>query len=158
MAYESLRDYFAVNKAGKLSVLYKLLLSTLWPLQTAWNNFEAYRKKTWLISQCKWQIGQLTNLLNYLYDNTNSILVVQSAVNQVYDPTINYAATSWDKVIGDSNTPLVSEPVISDNIQMVNVIIHLPSTLVANQSNYYDCISTIEKIRLLGINYNIVTP
>ena len=158
MIYSGLRDYFAVNKKGKLSFMYIFLMCVCYPLQQIWNNFEVYRKKTWLISQTKWQVGQLTNLLNYLYDPTNSISIDQAASNQVYATNINYDPIIWASVITDSGHDPVYLPLIGDNPQLSGVIIHIPAALNNNVSLFYDFLATLEKIRPLGIFYTIQSP
>ena len=70
MTFETLRSYFSVNASGQLSILYKFVFSCLYPLQSVFDNYDTFRIKKQIIASCKWQIGQLTNVLNYFFDPT----------------------------------------------------------------------------------------
>ena len=156
MLHESLRDYYCINKNGQLSFLYKFLLCVLMPLQTEWDKFELYRQKIYLISICKWQLGQLTNVLNALYDSTlNRIFLSQSTIQDVFDPVITGNAINFDPVFAESTS--IFEPVILDEPRMYPMVIHIPAAIMADSINYADLISTVEKIRPLGLDYNIET-
>jgi hypothetical protein len=156
LLHDSLRDYFSVNKAGSLSYLYKILLCILWPLQATWDSYDTYRRKTWLISQCKWQMGQLTNVLNYLYDSTNnSIYITQSVLDSVFVPVIAESSSVYATVIAETTTVFVHP--ITDATRGLPVIIHIPASLYADSTKAADLISTLEKIRPFCLSYTIQT-
>ena len=151
---ESLRNFFTVNKAGKLSIMYRFCLAVIYPLQLAWNDFEAYRQKTWLISQCKWQLGQLSNVLNMLYDPINkSIYLTQAEAGAIFAPTIDYNSSIFAPVISDSSA--IFAPTIDNISNIKETVINIPNTITGDQRS--DLIATIEKIRLLGLKYSINT-
>ena len=155
LLHDSLRDYFSVNKAGNLSYLYRFILCVLWPLQTAWDSFNAYRLKTWLISQCKWQIGQLTNVLNYLYDSvSNSIYITQVSLSSDFVPVIAETTTVFAPVIAETTTVFVI-PILDTST--LPVVINIPSSLGSDTVKYQDMISTLNKIKPLGITYTTQT-
>jgi hypothetical protein len=154
MTYETLRNYFSVNKAGRLSILYKFLLACLWPLQQQWNTFELWRQKIWLISQCKWQIGQLTNVLNTLYDPISKrIFTTQAEAGYIFAPTIDYESDLFAPTIAVESTEFA--PTILDSTLLRETIINIPSIISGDDSVYSDFIATIEKIRILGLLYTI---
>ena len=165
MALESLRDYFAVNKAGRLSYMYKFLLACIWPLQLQWNNFETYRQKAWLISQCAWSMGQLTALLNYLYDNVNfvantwTISITQALTNQIYAPTFAIESTIYAPDFNEHSPSTTQEPRFNDHFYLSNVVINIPLAIYGDGSNAVaqDFIATLEKIRPAGVKYVINT-
>ena len=156
MLYEALRSYFSVNKAGELSYLYKLLTCIIWPLKLQWDSFETYRKKMWLISQCKWALGQLTNLLNYLYDPiNNSIFLLQSSITLIFAPVIAETSSTFAPVIAETTTVFV--PLIKDLPASVPMTVNIPASIEADTATYNDLVATIEKIRPLGLKYTIQT-
>ena len=67
--YELLRSDLSINLSQKLSIFYKYLLACLYPLQISFDNFFVWRKKEFIISNCHWENGNLTNVLNLLFDN-----------------------------------------------------------------------------------------
>ena len=153
MLLESLRNYFSVNKAGNLSILYRVCLAILYPLQLAWNDLETYRAKIWLISQCKWQLGQLQNVLRILYDNTNTLYITQAVTGYIFAPTFANESNIYEPTFASEST--IYEKAFNDLSLRQEVIFNIPSALASNTALYNDFISTIEKIRLLGINYSI---
>jgi hypothetical protein len=156
LLHESLRDYFSVNKKGIVSILYKFLLCCLMPLQTAWDDFELYRQKIWLISICKWQLGQLTNVLNYLYDPIdNSIYLTQSTVVNVYVPVFAETTAVFPTVFAETTD--VFCPTISDVPMIHPMTINIPASLAADAVKYADLIATVEKIKITGLKYEIKT-
>jgi len=104
MLQETLRSYFAFNAQGQPSILYKFFTIFTQVLQTVWGiitdtlsntfnyntlynisttpplilpTFSGWRNYKNIIANCKWQIGQLTNVLNSLF--TTTILLDSSA-------------------------------------------------------------------------------
>lgn len=150
--YESLRAYYAVNSSGSITGMYKFLIAILQVLQAPFDGYNAYRNKEALIASCKWQIGQLTNVLNYLYDPIqNRIFITQSTISRIDDPTFAYAPYNFDKTFSDS-PPAIFERTFNDRSAITNVIINVPAG-----SNITDLIATVEQIKLSGIEYTIQT-
>lgn len=150
MLYESLRAYFSVNSSDRISIMYKFCAACLQLLQGPFDLYDEQRKKNYLIASCKWQIGQLTNLLNYLYDRTLSrIFITQSIVTVISDVTFEYEPIHWDDVF--ENDPLVFEQGFFDRVSISNVVINVPMGV-----DISDITATIEQIRLQGIPYQIV--
>lgn len=149
MLYEALRNYFSVNVAGNVSHLYKYCSALLQPLKAPFDLYNVQRTKNALIASCKWQIGQLTNVLNYLYDTLLSrIFITQSVVTVISDPQFEYPAIHFD---GQFDEPvLIYEREFFDRVSISNVIINVPSGV-----NIPDLTATIEQIRLQGIPYTI---
>lgn len=102
MLFSTVRSYFAFNSSGEPSILYKFftiftnVLQTVWgtitdTINTTYNQntiynslpslllptFSGWRNYKNIIANCKWQIGQLTNVLNSLF--TTNILLDSSA-------------------------------------------------------------------------------
>ena len=154
MPHETIRDYFFINKSGKLSFIAKFLYCVIWPLKTSWDSFELYRQKIWLISQCGWILGQLQNVLNLIYEPINhNITVSQSVVPLIYAPVFAETTTIFAKVFGE--TTVEFSPPFTDSSNMYPCTINIPSSLHLVAVTYNDLISTIEKIRPAGIIYNI---
>ena len=151
MLYESLRAYFAVNTAGQVSIMYKFLLCCLYPLQPAFNNYDIFRIKKKIIAGCKWQIGQLTNVLNYFFDPAyKRIYISQSAVTNVDDPVFEETPVNFDLVFEETIT--IFEPVFSGLSARSNVTFMVPGSV-----NMNELISVIEQIKINGIPYKIQT-
>ena len=107
MLYSTLGAYFSINASGLISILYKYLLCILWPLQLAFNTFDVWRHKKQLIAYCDWKIGQLINLLNYLYDPIqNRIYISQSNLTGLFVPDLDYESYLFDTDI--DSTPLTA--------------------------------------------------
>lgn len=149
MLYESLRNYYAVNSDGNMSIMFKLLAAILQPLQGPLDSYDAARIRSALIAQCKWEIGQLTNVLNYLFDTTlNRIFITQTTIDVVSDVVFAYTATSSDWLFGEG--PAVQERVFFDRASQTPVIINIPNTV-----NVPSITSVIEQIRIQGVFYQI---
>src|ERR1017187_6022852 len=89
--YSTLGSYFSINSNGLLSILYRMCLSLIYPFQLTFNTFDIWRRKKLLIAYCDWKVGQLTNLLNKLYDPIyNRIYITQTFVQQLFEPDIDY--------------------------------------------------------------------
>ena len=89
MVYESLRNYFSINTNGQLSILYRYILSIVYTLQPSFDIFDDFRNRQKLIASCKWQVGQLTNVLNYLYPS-NIYNFTVSGITTTPNPTDTY--------------------------------------------------------------------
>src|ERR1044072_3249275 len=103
--YETLRAYYSVNSSGNISQLYKYLLAIIQVMQAPFDGYDIYRTKEAIIANCKWQIGQLTNVLNYLYDNKlKRIFITQSVLTVINDPIFQYAPSNYDTVFSEAPT------------------------------------------------------
>jgi hypothetical protein len=148
--YETLRGYYSVNSSGKVNWLYKFCAAIIQPLVAPFATYETQRVVNGLIANSKFQIGQVTNVLNYLYDNTlNRIFITQGYFIQVVDTTFAYAPINWDDVF--ANPPEIFEREFNDPLEYVGVIIHIPST-----SNLAALTATVAQMALEGISYSIV--
>jgi hypothetical protein len=120
-------------------------------MQAPFDGYETYRTKEAIIANCKWQIGQLTNVLNFLYDSSLSrIFITQSAIADIDDPTFAYAPYNFDDVF--SEAPLKFERTFNDRVATTLVTINVPVGV-----NISDLTATLEQIKLTGIPYQIVT-
>lgn len=147
--FESLRSYFSLNSNSDISILYKILICFLQPLQPAFDAYDIFRVKEALIAQCEWQIGQLTNVLNSLYDTLLArIFITQSEVTVISDPKFEYDADHWDRTFAEDET--VFERPFNDRASTSLVTINVPQGV-----DLADLIATVEQIRLKGIAYNI---
>lgn len=152
LLYETLRAYYSVNSSGELSVMYKFLLAIVQVLQGPFDVYDTYRKKEAIIANCKWQIGQLTNVLNYLYDSSlNRIFITQSEIAAISDPTFAYSPTHFDQTFADT-PPEIFERTFKDRVATTLVTINVPVSV-----NLSDLTATIEQIKIEGIPYKIVT-
>lgn len=151
MLYESLRNYFSVNYQGEITWLYKFCAACIQPLQAPFDAYAIARAKNHIIAQCRWQIGQLTNTLNHLYDATLArIYITQSALTSISDPEFAYAPTHFDATFGDA--VLIDERTFTDRAGTTLVTIHVPVSV-----DLSDLIATVEQIRVQGIPYLIET-
>jgi hypothetical protein len=149
--YETLRAYYSVNSSGNISQLYKYLLAIIQVMQAPFDGYDIYRTKESIIANCKWQVGQLTNVLNYLYDPTlNRIFITQSILLPVADPTFSYPPDNFDTVFDED--PEIFERTFTDRAASTLVIINVPTGLSVS-----DITATVEQIKLTGIPYQIVT-
>jgi hypothetical protein len=154
--YESIRNSFAINKAGELSIFYKFCLACVYPLQTAFDSFETWRQRQLIIANCNYTIGQLKNVLNYLFDNTNfvapdwgRITITQSEFSYIYAPTIDDESTTFAPPITDEST--TDAPTIESDPNQRNVMFNIPSDLSASLA---DIIATIDQIKIDGLTYS----
>lgn len=164
MLYETLRNYLSVTKVffedgvqkgGKLSDLYKYCLSILYVLQSPWDSFEMFRAQKKIIANCKWQIGQLTNVLNYFFDPIDKrIVITQSRILSLFAPMIQYESTTYAPTIDEESTTY--EGTITDTSTIIaEVNFHVPSEIFNNTITMGQLISTIEQVKITGINYII---
>ena len=148
---EGLRHYFSINNSGDVSFLYKYLTAFVALFPSAFADLVAFRNKEALIAQCKFQIGQLTNLLNYFYDATLSrIYISQSVISVVADPMFQYAPVNFDSDF--ASAPLIEEREFGDRVNESLVTINVPTGV-----NISDLTATVEQIKLQGIPYQIIT-
>jgi hypothetical protein len=149
MVYETLRNYYSVNYDGDISFVFKFVAACIAPLINPFSDYDTYRQKESLIANCKWVIGQLTNVLNYLYDSElNRIYITQSTVSNVNDPQFEYPPVNFDKVFEE--VPTIYERLFNDQANVSIVTINIPSSV-----NQAELIATIEQIKVKGIPYQI---
>jgi|YelNatPaOPRAMG01_1025707.scaffolds.fasta_scaffold174964_1 hypothetical protein len=155
--YESMRAYHSVNANGQLSFLYKFALCCLYPLQIPFNQFDLWRRREYLIANCKWQVGQLTNVLNMLYDSTlKRIYIDQNILGYLFAPNIQDANSSIFAANLDSGP---DDTVFANNIEdnpFVGTIvkIYIPNSIYS--VDLAQIISDIEQIKLSGIQYQLI--
>jgi len=148
MLYETLRGYFSVTDVGKINTLYKYCAALIQPLIGPFNIFSSKRIVDGLIANSPWQIGQVTNVLNYLYDDTlKRIFITQSHQAITSATTFYYNAVVNAGTFG--NDPLQLRTFF-DKGGFVPVVINVPAGL-----NLSLIIATIEQMRLQGISYTI---
>jgi hypothetical protein len=157
MLRETLRAYHSVNAAGQLSYMYKFCLCCLYPLQAPFNNFDTWRIRTALIANCKWQIGQLKNVLNMLYDaNLQRIYISQAIPIYVFAPNIDESESTIYAPNIDEGESTVFAPNIDDPILYSDmVIIFVPASIYSNTALKSQLIADIEQIKFAGIFYTI---
>lgn len=149
--YESLRNYYAVNSNGQVSMLYKILYCFLQPLQPGFDAYALFRQREFLIAQCRYIIGQLTNVLNMLYDPTlKRIFITQSTVSQLSAP--GFAYTTYVQAQGFDAPAQVQARGFYDSANRTLTTINVPDATDLN-----DLIATVEQIRLKGKIYAIQT-
>lgn len=150
MLYETLRNYFSINAVGQVSWLYKYLACIIQPLIAPFDNYESQRLLNGLIADTKWQIGQLTIVLNYLYDPVlKRIFLTQAFFISISDPEFAYPPENFDDVFAD--TALIDEREFNDALSLQVLTFNVPNTINISQLT-----ATIEQIRLQGIQYRII--
>lgn len=152
MLFESLRKYFAVNSDNDISIIYRYLAAFVALFQVPFETFTTFRNKEALIANCKWQIGQLTNVLNYIYDVTLSrIFITQSVLNIIADPTFQYTPIHSDGTFAMAVS--INESGFTDRVGETIVAINIPSDVAT--ASLSDLTATVNQINLSGIPYGI---
>ena len=148
--YESLRAYYSVNSEGKANWLYKLCAANIQPMQSPWNTYESLRATNGLIAGGKFQIGDLTNILNYLYDNTlNRIFITQGFYEQTVVREFG-SAIAFGRKFGE--TPIIFAREFGDPVKFVGAVIHVPAA-----SNVSQITATVAQMAIQGLVYSIIT-
>ncbi len=151
MLYETLRAYYSVNSAGKVNWLYKYCACLLQPLIGPLQQYETERVINGLIANSKFQIGQLTNVLNFLYDNTlNRIFITQGFFDQTVARNFNEPPILFARNFGE--LPIAFAKNFGEKGTLVNAIIHVPIS-----SNVSQLTATVAQMALQGLEYSIVT-
>lgn len=151
LLYECLRAYYSVNSQGQVNWLYKYCAALVQPLQAPFEAYEAQRAQNGLIANSKFQIGQLTNVLNYLYDNIlNRIFITQGKVNQTVARVFAEPPILWARDFGE--TPIAFARGFNDPVTFTNAIIHVPAT-----ANVSQLTATVAQMALQGLSYIIET-
>lgn len=150
MLYEALRNYFSLNTHGEISILYKYCAALIFPLQAPFDAYDIQRRIYEIIANCKWQIGQLTNVLNYLFDPIlNRIFLTQSTTISVSAPEFEYTTLLQ---MQEFDTPaLVQTREFNDRLAGTSVIINVPIG-----TDIPAITATIEQIKIDGIPYQII--
>jgi hypothetical protein len=153
LMFESLRNYFSVNKNGLISILFKFCLACTWTLTDFFNDFDVFRKKQRLIAYCNWQTGQLTNVLNNLFDSVLlRITITQSRNIQINVPVLTGNESSvFAPVLTGNESSILAYPSY-DNFNILSLVtINIPTNLWNNIYTKTDIISTIAQIKISGI-------
>lgn len=156
MLYETLGNYFSVNSNNVMSFLYKYCLCLIYKLQLSFNSFDIWRKREYLIAICDWQIGQVANLLNYLYPSSGQIYITQAITANTFETTFNYDPVIFDPVF--SADPINYDVTFNDTSTVrALVTFHLPQEIYNDNAKKAQLTSDINRIIFDGINYNIVS-
>lgn len=151
MLYEALRNYYSINSTGELTILYKYMACMVQPLQDPFNAYAAQRTINALIAQCKWQIGQLTNVLNMLYDSTlKRIYITQN--RPITTQAVGFPYNAITQARGFGEAAILQARGFGDTPARSTVIINIPVVI-----DIPSITATIEQIRLKGIPYEILT-
>lgn len=150
MLYETLRAYYSVNSAGKINWLYKYCACLLQPIIAPLEAYEAERIINGLIANSKFQIGQLTNVLNYLYDNTlNRIYITQGFYMQTVARNFNEPPIAFARNFGEA--PIIFARNFGEKPKLINAVIHVPFS-----ANLSQLTATVAQMALEGLAYQIV--
>lgn len=151
MLYETLRAYYSVNSAGQLSWLYKYCAAILQPLVTPLAEYDIQRVYDGLIANSKFQIGQLTNVLNYLYDQPlNRIFITQGFYSATVDRNFNVPAILFARNFNETAISFARN--FGEMGKFVSATIHVPAS-----DNVSALTATVAQMALEGLSYTIVT-
>jgi len=151
MLRETLTSFFSINKAGAATWGYKFCAACLAVLIQPFKDFDAYRQKMWLIANCKWQIGQLTYVLNRLYDPAlNRITIAQAVTTPQFLNAFPYDGTMWAGSFDDA--PIVFLQTFGSQAAKTVVTFVVPAELDLD-----DLTATVALVAMDGIPYKIVT-
>lgn len=153
MLYEALRNYYSVNSSGQVSILFKYCAACVAVMQDPFDTYNTNRQTAWLVAQCAWEIGQLTNVLNFLYDPTlkriyidQSVSMTPAAPGFAYVTPVNapgFAYVSGVGLRGFYNAPFTSA-----------LTFWVPAALTSILSQIA---ATIAQVAIEGITYQILT-
>lgn len=148
--YETMRAYYSLNVDLDLSQLFMYCYAFLNVLQAPFDAYAAERLINQLVANCKWQIGQLTNVLNMLYDAMlKRIFITQNTLLIIADPTFLYPPDHFDSDF--FTAPEIFERGFFDRSAQTVVTINVPVSI-----DLASITSVINQIRLQGIPYVIV--
>lgn len=149
MLYQTLTGFFSINKALLPTWGYKFCAACLTVFQGPFASFDAFRQKEYLVANCKWQIGQLTNMLNKLYDSTlNRIYITQSIANPEFFWQFAYPPSMFLSDFGTAPMQFLEQ---FGNVATTIVTIHVPNTVPLS-----DLTAVVAQISITGIPYQIV--
>ena len=153
LMYEGLRNQFTINKSGFLSQLYKFCLACTYPIKSTWDFFDSFRNNIQLIANCNWQYGQLTNVLNMIYDSSLKRIYIteQHSINSFLS-IFNYESLSVLPTFNFNTSTFLHE--FNENYNVIGIVtISIPTSL-SNSIN--EIAATVAQIKISGI-YCIVT-
>lgn len=151
LLYETLRAYYSVNSSGKVNWLYKYCACLLQPLVAPLADYESKRRVDGLIANSKFQIGQLVNVLNFLYDPIqNRIFITQGFYNQTVDRNFNETPILFARNFNEDAISFSRN--FDDPISFTLAVIHVPSDADLSQ-----IIATVAQMAIEGIQYTIIT-
>jgi hypothetical protein len=171
MLLETLRG-FSINKSGNLSVIYKICISCLYPFQVIWDIFDNQnpelsdmfnsRRILKLIAACEWQIGNVENLLNYLFDPVYKRINIA----QTLDVTAKWA-NNFDDSPGLENlyvnnfddSPALDEQYFLNfnSVSILQSIAYINIPFDDTDPRYTALDSVVNMIRLKGTKYELNT-
>lgn len=148
--YNSLRNFFSVNAQTQLTLIFNFCAACLQPLVVPFAAYVTFRNQIWLVAQCAWEIGQLTNVLNMIYDATlKRIFITQAQIATTNADTFEYAAICQGSVFGSVAKAQVRA--FGDLEETTLTTINVPTGLDMSALT-----ATVNQIRLQGIPYQIV--
>jgi hypothetical protein len=152
--YQILRG-MSVNVAGQLSILYRYLYACLEPLQHSFDTFSTARTKQLLLSQCKWEFGQASWVLNEIYDTTLRRIVITKPF-----PVLNYFYTfatpdrySYDNTFAYPITPApdFENTFATSSITGESAKVWIPAALYSDAAILSDITASVNKLVPQGI-------
>lgn len=150
MLRETLTTALSINKVYAPTWMYKFCAACLSVLVQPWTLFDAFRQKEWLVASCMCQVGQLTNVLNYLYDNVqNRIYITQAVATPQFLMQFAYPPEGYASDFGSA--PLLFLEPFGGVLETV-VTINVPAS-----ADVVDLTAIVAQIMLEGIVYKIVT-
>lgn len=150
MLRETLTTALSLNKLIAPTRMYKFCAGCLSVLIQPFTLFDAFRRKEWLIANCKWQVGQLTNVLNSLYDSTlNRIFITQSVATPQFLMQFAYPPEGYASDFGSA--PMMFLEPFGGVLETV-VTINVPGS-----ADLVDLTATVAQIAIDGPEYKIVT-
>jgi hypothetical protein len=156
MLFETLRHFFSVTSNSAISVLFTFLTAFVQLFEAPFASFVIFRNKEQLIAQCKWQVGQLANVLNILYDSTLlRIYCTQSSYTNIGLTQFEYPATVFFSDFGTPATVFLKE--FNDKVETSQFTINVPSDIYNNAPVESDLLATVNQIAFTGSNF-IIQP
>lgn len=151
LLYETLSGFLSLNKALDVSWLYKFCAACVVLFNVSLTDFYAFRNKEYLIANCKWQVGQLQNVLNFLYDSVqNRIVVTQSIAHPEFLMEFGYAPQQFLTEF-DDDPPLEFWREFQDGTTTSIVTISIPA-----DADLIDLTATVAQIAMEGVPYKII--
>lgn len=152
----SIRNTIEENKETVYSLnnLYKFCVCCIYDLQYIFNRYDAYRKKYYMIASCYPIVGQIENVLNYLYDPEQKRIIIDntssSYMSYFYPTNVLGRRYLYPK---DSNKPLyLNHKRQREN----NPIVVIPKDISQNAGLYSELIATLNALIMYGVEYKIL--
>jgi hypothetical protein len=153
MLYEALRNYYSVTTANELSILFKYSAACVAIMQQPFDDYNTERQTAWLIAQCAWEIGQLTNVLNFLYDPSLKRIYISQSV-QLSPAAPGFAYTTPENAPGFAYVSPVGARGFFNLPDRTKLTFYVPSALTSILSQIA---ATIAQVAIEGIEYQILT-